>query len=630
MKSTGLMLLILGFACLVPAQQPAAADQAQAQTPATPPTSMQGSVHEELPTPPPPPKVAQTNLVQKATAPTYHDLYCGGFITNHDLSQKQYVAGGWDTPHQTKFADREYIYLTGGRFQEGATYSIVRKLHDPNRYQGFPGQSWAIAGTGQPYADIGHVSIVKGGVRRSIAIAEVEFTCEPIVIGDQAIPFVERPQPEFRNAPFDPFVPSNGKLKGRIVMAKDFDQFIGTGQAVYLNVGSKKGVKVGDYFHAYRTYPQTNEDQTDRISYLATTTEDTQKRPPHFARRRLGELPRRVLGDMIVMNVTPSSATAMITFALQDIMTGDRVEMFEPPPPPPPPTPVAAAPPTINCTASPTSVHSGEISTVTCQAFSPDNRPVQLAFGTSAGRVTPRDNSAVLDTASLGPGPVTVTATATDDRNLSNSSAATVTVEAPTAPPGPTSQQIAFGHRSARVDNKAKAALDGIALQLQQQADATAVIVGHAEPGEPKGEAMRRATNIKTYLTQGKGIDPKRIETRVGAAPGTATDVWVVPAGQAVPAETTPSQPGETTPAPAPNPTAQPTTPAQPQPETTTPPPQSTTPAPQATQPETTAPPAQPQSTTPPPQQPETTPAPQPPSTTPPPQSQNTTPPPQH
>jgi outer membrane protein OmpA-like peptidoglycan-associated protein len=549
MKSTGLMLLILGFASLMPLQQPAGG---QGQAPATPPSSLQGSVREELPPPPPPPQVAQTNLSEKATAPTYYDLYCGGFISNQAISEKMYVTAGWETPHQTKFADREYIYLTGGGFQEGTTYAIVRKLKDPNRYEDFKGQGRAISEVGQPYADIAHVSIVRGGVRGPTAIAVVQFTCEPIVPGDVAIPFVERTQPEFRPTPFDPYVLPNGKLTGRIVMGRDFDQFIGTGRAVYLNVGAQKGVKVGDYFHAFRTYPQTNEDQVDRISYQATTSEDTQKNPPTFPKSRLGELPRRVLGDMIVMNVTPSSATAMVTFALQDIMVGDGVEMFEPPPPPPPPAPVAAMPPTINCTASPASVHSGEISTITCQAASPDNHPMQLAFATSGGRVTPRENSAVLDTASLAPGPVTVTGTVTDDRNLTASSPATVTVEAAAAPPGPTSQQITFNRGSARVDNRAKAILDGVALQLQQQADATAVVVGHSVKGERKSMAMQRAANVKTYLTQGKGIDPKRIETRAGVAPGTVAEVWVVPAGATVPADTapTPAAQPETTPPP--------------------------------------------------------------------------------
>ena len=42
---------------------------------------------------------------------------------------------------------------------------------------------------------------------------------------------------------------------------------------------------------------------------------------------KLSELPRRVVGELIVLSTQPSSATAMITFSLEDIHVGDRVEL---------------------------------------------------------------------------------------------------------------------------------------------------------------------------------------------------------------------------------------------------------------------------------------------------------------
>src|SRR5207248_11030763 len=247
------------------------------------------------------------------------------------------------------------------------------------------------------------------------------------------------------------------------------------------------------------------------------------------------------------------SATAMVTFALEDVKVGDGVEAFEPPPPPPPPAPPAPTTPSISCAASPESVHQGESSTITCQAASPDNHPISISFATTAGNVTPRDNTALLNTAQIAaPATVTVTGTVTDDRNQTASSAANVNVEAAAAPPAPTSQGITFKRGSAYVDNRAKAVLDGVALQLQQQADATAVVVGHSDKGESKALAQRRADNVKKYLSQSKGIDPKRIETRASTAAGKMAEVWFVPAGASVPAETAPAAPAEapTTPPP--------------------------------------------------------------------------------
>jgi len=533
MKKTGVLLLILAAAGWAIAQD------AGQQPQATPPPSMQQGVQEPLPPPPPQAKVQETNLVEKVQAPTDADVYCAGFISSQPVPEASYVRAGWDTPAQTRFSQPNYVYLAGSGFQEGARYLIVRKLRDPNRWEAYTGQHSDIKKAGQRYADVGEVEVVKGGVRGNGAITIVRRSCEAIVPGDYVVPFVERPHPPLRyTGAFDPFVPPNGKLTGRLIESRDFDQVVGTGKAVYLSVGADQGVKEGDYFRITRTYEQIGADPSDSLSFKASTTEDTQANTVVFPKNKLQELPRRALGELVILNVHPKSATGMITFALEAIKVGDGVEGFEPPPPPPPPAPPVPTTPTISCTANPDTVHKGESSTVTCQAASPDNHPITMAFATSSGTLNPRDNSAVLDTAQVAaPGAVTVTGTVTDDRDQSASSSATVNVQPAAAPPQATSTGINFKPGSAYVDNKAKAILDGVALQLQQAADSTAVVVGHSDKREAKSLANRRANNVKTYLTQSKGIDPKRIEVRTSTAPGKAAEVWVVPAGASVPAE---------------------------------------------------------------------------------------------
>jgi hypothetical protein len=173
------------------------------------------------------------------------------------------------------------------------------------------------------------------------AIAQVEFSCDPINPGDVAVPFVERPSVAFR-APghFDRFAPANGKLSGRIVLGKDFDGVLGTGMKVYMNVGSNQGVKVGDYFRVVRSYTATLQDPVDSLSFETGTTEDTQRRPPTFEAKRftrtdgpnihVGDLPRRAVGEVVVVNVTPTAASAMVVFALEDVHAGDGVELDPP------------------------------------------------------------------------------------------------------------------------------------------------------------------------------------------------------------------------------------------------------------------------------------------------------------
>ncbi|HTC78253.1 MAG TPA: hypothetical protein VK657_06515, partial [Terriglobales bacterium] len=294
MRKTGILLMVL--AGVVAAQQ--TEPQQQPQTPAgQAPPSMQQGVQEPLPPPPAQVKVRETNLVEKVQAPSESDVYCDGFISSQAVPETSYVRAGWGTPQQTRFVEPNYIYAQGSGFAEGSDYLIVRKLRDPNRWEAFRGQRSVISAAGQPYADVGQASVVKGGVRGGQAILVVKKTCEPIVPGDYVIPFENRPRPELKyTGAFDPFATPNGKLTGRIISSRDFDQNVGTGKAVYLSVGSDQGVKVGDYFHATRTYEQIGQDPVDNLAFKATTTEDTQANTVTFPKNKLNELPRRSLG----------------------------------------------------------------------------------------------------------------------------------------------------------------------------------------------------------------------------------------------------------------------------------------------------------------------------------------------
>jgi hypothetical protein len=96
-------------------------------------------------------------------------------------------------------------------------------------------------------------------------------------------------------------------------------------------------VKVGDYFRVVRSYTETLNNPVDSLSFNARTSEDTQARPPSFEANRftrtkgpnihVRDLPRRAVGEVVIVNVTPTSSSAMIVFALEDVYAGDSVEL---------------------------------------------------------------------------------------------------------------------------------------------------------------------------------------------------------------------------------------------------------------------------------------------------------------
>ena len=316
MKKTGLFLLLLATAAWAQDTTMASAGDANAPQ-GTAPTSV-------------------SFPIERIQTPTYADLYCAGFINKQVLPNSNYVAGGLQTPNTTKFVTGDIIYMAGTGYATGAQYSILRELKDQNRYEVFPGQKKVLDATGQAYGEVGRVRIVD--TRSKMAIGQVEYSCDPVNPGDIAVPFAEKPSVSFHPPlRFDRFVPNTGKLSGRIVLGKDFDSVLGTGMKVYANVGSNQGVKIGDYFRAFRSYSSDLKDPVDSLSFAASTAEDTQKRPPSVEGNwmtktkgpniRVADLPRRAVGELVVIGVTPTTSTGMIVFSLEDVHVGDGVEL---------------------------------------------------------------------------------------------------------------------------------------------------------------------------------------------------------------------------------------------------------------------------------------------------------------
>jgi hypothetical protein len=199
----------------------------------------------------------------------------------------------------------------------------------------------------------------------------------------------------------------------------------------------------------------------------------------------------------------------------------------------------AFEPPTISCSANPSTVAPGDSATITASGMSPQNRPLTYSYSASAGSVSGSSSTATLSTAGAAPGTITVTCNVVDDKGQTASSTTTVTVNAPPPPPAPTTSalcSVSFerdARRPARVDNEGKACLDDIALKLQSASDAKLAVVGDADSAEKKGPelAAARAVNAKDYLVTEKGIDASRITVYTGSDNGKTVTTTLIPSG---------------------------------------------------------------------------------------------------
>ena len=217
-------------------------------------------------------------------------------------------------------------------------------------------------------------------------------------------------------------------------------------------------------------------------------------------------------------------------------------------------TVTAFQPPTISCSANPSTLNAGDPSTITAAGVSPQNRPLTYSYSATAGSISGNTSSATLSTTGAAPGTtITVTCNVVDDKGQTASAQTTVTLNAPPPPPAPVTQSlctITFDKdkaRPTRVDNEAKACLDDIALTAQRDTTAKLAIVGNSAPipvrgkSTPKKEQMatdmankraaERAVNEKAYLVTEKGLDASSISVYTGTAGTNSAATTLIPAG---------------------------------------------------------------------------------------------------
>jgi hypothetical protein len=200
----------------------------------------------------------------------------------------------------------------------------------------------------------------------------------------------------------------------------------------------------------------------------------------------------------------------------------------------------AFLPPTVGCSANPSTVNVGDSSTITASGMSPQNRPLTYSYSSTAGSISGNTSTATLTTTGVAPGVITVTCNVVDDKGQTASQTTTVTVAAPPPPPAVISTTslctINFDRdakRPARVDNEAKACLDDIALNAQRDSTAKLALTGSAASTAKNGPklAAERAVNTKAYLVSEKGIDASRISVYTSTTDGNTVTTTLIPTG---------------------------------------------------------------------------------------------------
>jgi hypothetical protein len=277
-------------------------------------------------------------------------LECSGQIETISPSAVFEIVGAEQEQEQRVFADGDFIYINGGSQQGlrvGDQFAVVRP-----RGQFRTSLTSKKGPLGVYTQEVGRVSVIE--VKANVSIGRVGQTCDSILLGDLLRSVPQRFAPTARpETDLERFADPTGKQTGRIVLARDTREMISKDQVVFIDLGTEDNIKVGDYLTIYRPAGTGNvtrfrdkevtpnasrrfeserfrggkfSNQSQRVknpyggtfSETVTTPEIRERRPA---------VPRKVVGEIVVLSVQGRTAAAVITRVAQEVHTGDFVEL---------------------------------------------------------------------------------------------------------------------------------------------------------------------------------------------------------------------------------------------------------------------------------------------------------------
>lgn len=171
-------------------------------------------------------------------------------------------------------------------------------------------------------------------------------------------------------------------------------------------------------------------------------------------------------------------------------------------------------PPTIQCLTPTQDVATGGSVELSARGSDPDNDRLTYTWTASGGSVSGSGESATFNATGVRAGSYTVTVTCDDGRGGRASCTMTVNVSEKITLSG-------FNPGSTRLNNVMKAALDDLAVRMQNDPKLRANIIGYTDntrmETRAKALGLRRAQEAAKYL-ESKGVDASRIMTTDGDA----------------------------------------------------------------------------------------------------------------
>lgn len=275
------------------------------------------------------------------------NVYCAGYVQSSPIDTSRKIVGAVNEQEQFNYAQNDVVYINVGAnrgVNVGDMLSVVRP-------RGQVKTRWTRKGDlGFYVQEVGSLEVIR--VKNEVSVARVKMSCDNFLLGDLVQPMQTRVVPEYRQRPaLDLYGDPNGKAVGRLFMARDNAEAIARDFIVYIDLGAEDNVQVGDHLTVFRPLGEGGPyfgDWGESVSARDGGFQSFEYRGGRFsnqAARKQGDNARgrvvttekakddrpsgirKVVGEMVILNVKERTATALITRNAQEIHTGDWVEL---------------------------------------------------------------------------------------------------------------------------------------------------------------------------------------------------------------------------------------------------------------------------------------------------------------
>jgi hypothetical protein len=209
------------------------------------------------------------------------DFYCSIYIHEGDLPELR-ISGAEKAGEKVLLTDSDQFFIN-----KGAKYGLE------------VGQVFLIVEVGQGIGGFGRL-VTKHGRGQVVfleadrAVAKVEKSCGQVMVGNFLLPFEEKETMLGKDLGYEPYAKGEGGAIGNIIYTQAEYNQIGSGGWAIIDIGAEAGIMVGQQMNIFR--------------------------------QQKGDSPREVVGNLVVIDTQPRTATVKVLSCNDPVRKGLLVQ----------------------------------------------------------------------------------------------------------------------------------------------------------------------------------------------------------------------------------------------------------------------------------------------------------------